>query len=135
MKKIVILVSVIIVSVFCLYELSTIVIKRYVFNNDALCKITIQKAIITNEKNFRIVQYVLDCGATSAATLNVSILEVNKEPQKVRGNIFSAESYLEAVDVTLLSDKTILISIQNRKQIILKAEKELLGYNIKYIYK
>lgn len=130
LKIISITISVIILLI-CFYFVFCRVAAFFIFTPENLCEITVIKEIVTPDDKFKVIEYVLDCGATTPEYINVSIIKKDERLRKRTGNIFRA-SNSHSIDVEL-KDKNIIIRIKDKSQTIFFTEENFLNYSIQYI--
>ena len=119
MKKIYLTVGIIFISIILFISLPYVV-NIFIFTNENLCSIEIVKELYTEDDEYKIVAYILDCGATASASSNVSIIENDKDIKNETGNVFVSH-YSGFIDIDLKNDQTIMIKHNdNDKDIFLK---------------
>lgn len=113
-----------------LLVLSPFIMMQFIFSTASLCEVELLKEIDLDHTDFKAVLYQMDCGATSAESFHVSIIEKSEQVKKEPGNIFICKT---PVEIKQNPNNTITIKTDFNTAEIFKRIDDFNG--IKIIYK
>ena len=95
-----------------------------------LCEITLINSSTSPDKNWKVIVFERNCGATMGFSSQISLIASSKEHNNEAGNIYIAEGYPKDYIINWESDDVVRIS--GTKGVNYKKEKQFNGIQFRY---